>query len=188
MLILASQSPRRRELLSQLGVRFTCQVSDIDESALNNESPAELVLRLANDKAQDIFSKTPENAWVLGADTIVVVDNVILGKPKNQTDATGMLQLLSGQTHQVMTAVALLGENFSECVNVISRVTFRELDEVEINNYWHTQEPQDKAGSYAIQGLAAQFISHLDGSYSGVMGLPLFETAQLLKQAGMKIL
>lgn len=188
MLILASQSPRRRELLTQLGVTFTCKVSDIDEQALSNETPAALVQRLASEKAQHIYKNTSEKCIVLGADTIVVINEDILGKPKDAQDAKRMLQSLSGQTHHVMTAVALLGETFSECLNVISRVTFRKLSASEIDAYWQTQEPCDKAGAYAIQGLAAQFISHLDGSYSGVMGLPLYETAKLLKQAGMKIL
>lgn len=189
MLILASQSPRRRELLTQLGVTFESAVSDIDEKPLNNESPATLVQRLATEKAQHVFQQTAEKqVMVLGADTIVVCQGRILGKPTDKNDALRMLQLLSGQTHQVMTAVCLLTSTISDCINVISRVTFRQLSDHEMHAYWHTQEPCDKAGAYAIQGLAAQFISHLEGSYSAVMGLPLFETAHLLTKAGLPLL
>lgn len=189
MLILASQSPRRRELLAQLGVTFECVVSDIDEHALTNEAPAELVQRLAIAKAQHVFQQTADNhAVVLGADTIVVCQAQILGKPKDKNDALRMLHSLSGQTHHVMTAVCLMTTTFKECINVISSVTFRQLNENEMHAYWQTQEPCDKAGAYAIQGLAAQFIQHLEGSYSAVMGLPLFETARLLTKAGLPLL
>ena len=190
MIILASKSPRRRELLAQLGVDFSSQVSDIDEQALANESAQALVTRLAEAKAQAVFSRLVEQreAIVLGSDTVISVDKQILGKPRDQQDAIAMLTRLSGRTHQVLTAVALLKDGLKKTALVENKVSFRPLEHDEIVAYWHTGEPADKAGSYAIQGLAAQFISHLDGSYSAVMGLPLFETATLLQQAGVRLL
>ena len=182
-LFLASQSPRRQELLNQLGVHFAVRSQDVAEKHQPGEKPEVFVQRLAVEKAaavQQALSST-EQRPVLGADTVVVIDGEILGKPATRGNAITMLQRLSGRSHQVMTGVAVVSRQQSVCVNV-SEVTFRELSLEEIEAYWDTGEPADKAGSYAIQGYAAAFITKLVGSYSGVMGLPLFETAQLLAQ------
>jgi septum formation protein len=180
---LASQSPRRSELLKQLGVRFEVRVADIDESHHPMEPPLEYVQRLAIEKANVIWQALSDDIRrpVLGADTTVCLEGEILGKPENKADARNMLQRLSGRKHEVISGVAIIGEKHSVCVNV-SEVVFRELTDSEIEAYWETGEPQDKAGSYAIQGYAAAFIAELQGSYSGVMGLPLFETAKLLSE------
>lgn len=179
---LASASPRRRELLDQIGVSYDVLAVDIDESHHTGEKDEAYVRRLALEKALAGLKKQRIKQPVLGSDTIVVVDHNILGKPENQNEAIAMLSSLSGRQHQVMTAVAMVSSDQQNCLLNISRVTFRELSLQEMQAYWSTGEPVDKAGGYGIQGLAAQFIQHLDGSYSGVMGLPLFETAQLLKQ------
>ena len=178
---LASQSPRRNELLNQLGVRFEVRVADVDESHLAGESPQQYVQRLATEKANAIWQSLSEDKRrpVLGADTTVCIAGEILGKPADKDEAMTMLHRLSGQQHEVMSGIAIIGEKHSVCVNV-SQVSFRELSDAEIEAYWETGEPRDKAGGYAIQGYAAAFISELKGSYSGVMGLPLYETARLL--------
>ncbi len=179
---LASKSPRRRELLSQIGVEFSVLSVDVDESRLGNEAPATYVERVAIAKAQagwdslDNDNKRP----VLGSDTSVVLADSILGKPKNNDDACRMLQQLSGRNHQVMTAVAIVIGTQIECELVISEVSFATLTATEIEWYLSTKEGVDKAGGYAIQGLAAIFIKHIQGSYSGIMGLPVRETALLL--------
>jgi septum formation protein len=185
---LASASPRRRELLQQLGVRFAVRVADVPEILQSDESPAQFVQRLALAKAQRIYATLAptQQRPVLGADTVVVIDDHILGKPSSREHAWQMLSLLAGRTHQVMTGVALVSQQHSVCVNV-SEVRFRTLAASEIEAYWQTGEPADKAGAYAIQGFAAAFIEHLSGSYSGVMGLPLYETGQLLAQQGVPI-
>lgn len=185
---LASASPRRRELLQQLGVRFAVQVADVPEIVQDGESPMQFVQRLALAKAQRIHATLApaQQHPVLGADTVVVIDDHILGKPSSREHARQMLSLLAGRTHQVMTGVALVSQQHSVCVNV-SEVRFRTLTASEIEAYWQTGEPADKAGAYAIQGFAAAFIEHLSGSYSGVMGLPLYETGQLLAQQGVPI-
>jgi septum formation protein len=182
-LFLASQSPRRQELLNQLGVHFTVRSQDVAENHQPGETPEGFVQRLAVEKAAAVHQTLSftQQCPVLGADTVVVVDGEILGKPASRENAITMLQRLSGRSHQVMTGVAVVSRQQSVCVNV-SEVTFRELSIEEIEAYWDTGEPADKAGSYAIQGYAAAFIRKLVGSYSGVMGLPLFETAQLLAQ------
>ena len=185
---LASQSPRRNELLSQLGVRYKVQVADVDETHLAGESPQDYVQRLALEKANVIWQSLPEGVRrpVLGADTTVCIAGEILGKPADRDEGISMLKRLSGQQHEVMSGVAIVGEKHSVCVNV-SQVSFRELSQAEIEAYWETGEPQDKAGGYAIQGYAAAFVSELHGSYSGVMGLPLFETANLLYEHNIPI-
>jgi len=187
-LYLASQSPRRRELLAQLGVRFEVRPANLPELVKPGEAPAEFVQRLATEKATSVWASLGEGQRrpVLGADTVVCIDEHILGKPADKQAGMGMLQLLSGRTHEVMTGVALVSQQHSVCVNV-SQVTFKPLTVDEIENYWATAEPMDKAGGYAIQGYAAAFISHLQGSYSGVMGLPLYETAQLLQSQHIPI-
>ena len=193
---LASQSPRRRELLNQIGISVIVLTVDVDESAKENENASEYVIRLAKEKALAGWeNKTHDNKVVLAADTAVVINDVILGKPVNHHDARRMLRLLSGHTHQVMSAVALAAtaKNSSppcspelSCVISVSNVTFKALSDREIEHYISSGECDDKAGSYAIQGLAAVFITHLSGSYSGVMGLPLYETTELLKKAGIR--
>ena len=184
-ILLASASPRRAELLQQIGVHFQALPVDIDESPRAGEAALEFVQRLALEKAQAGYLQTGNGRPVLGSDTIVVVDEQILGKPTDRDDALRMLGLLSGRGHQVMTAVALVdGQKVARALNV-SQVYFRSLQPSEIEAYWNTGEAVDKAGAYGIQGIAAQFIERLDGSYSGVMGLPLFETAQLLQQFGI---
>ena len=183
---LASRSPRRRELLQQIAVNFRVVDVDIDERRLAGETAARYVARVALDKAR-AGRLVSDELPVLGADTAVVCGDEVLGKPADRADAARMLQLLSGRTHQVLTAVALAGGD--EAVNVnSSSVTFRTLTEGEPAAYWATGEPADKAGGYAIQGLAAMFISRIEGSYSGVMGLPLYETAALLQSAGIELL
>ncbi|MBD1389874.1 septum formation inhibitor Maf [Neiella sp. HB171785] len=181
-LVLASQSPRRRELLGQLVNCFEQRSADIDEVRQSGESPSSYVARLAREKAQTIAHSTADK-WVLGADTIVVLGSRIFEKPADEADCLATLSLLSGQTHQVMTAVALCkGEQLLQ-QTVISDVTFRTLSRSEIQAYWQTGEPADKAGSYGIQGLAGCFVSHLSGSYSAVVGLPLCQTHQMLQAA-----
>jgi len=195
-IFLASQSPRRRELLTQIGISFDVLTLDIDESINNNEMPEEYVLRMAKEKAlagRDASQTNPKP--VLGSDTVVVVDGEILGKPEDHADARRMLRLLSGRTHQVMTAVALTSCLSSETefksmpeLNSsvsVSSVSFKKLSDDEIERYINSGECDDKAGGYGIQGQAATFITNLSGSYSGVMGLPLYETSELLNKAGI---
>jgi septum formation protein len=184
-LVLASTSPRRRELLAQLGVQFEVLTPAVDEQPLPAELATDHVCRLALAKARAAAAQLGPQACVLGADTVVVLDGQILGKPVDRDDAAAMLRRLSGRTHTVLSAVArVLGGahivHLSE-----SQVTMRTLSPAEIAAYCATDEPLDKAGAYAIQGRAAAFIRHLEGSYSGVMGLPLFETADLLAGAGV---
>lgn len=183
-LYLASGSPRRRELLTQIGVPFIPQIVPIDENALPDESPSAYVERLAREKAQTGLAALghPPEAVVLGADTAVVLDGRILGKPADRAEALATLTALSGREHQVLTAVALASNARVAARLVASRVWFRSLTQAEIEAYWDTGEPQDKAGSYGIQGLAAVFVSQVQGSYSAVVGLPLCETAELLAE------
>ncbi len=183
-LYLASGSPRRRELLTQIGVPFLTQIAPIDENALPGESPLAYVERLARAKGHAGLAALvdADGAVVLGADTAVVLDGRILGKPRDRADALATLQALSGRSHQVLTAVALVSRERQASQVVTSQVTFRPLTQAEIEAYWASGEPQDKAGSYGIQGLAAVFVSQLQGSYSAVVGLPLCETAALLAE------
>lgn len=185
-IFLASQSPRRRELLQQIGVYFELLPVDIDEAQQVGETPQACVQRLALEKARAGRALLPARCSqpVMGADTLVVCGDAMLGKPADRAAALAMLQALSGTTHQVITAVALAGDHEASCLS-ISDVTFRALTVAECEAYWETGEPRDKAGAYAVQGLAAVFISRLEGSYSGVMGLPLYETAALLKDFGI---
>jgi septum formation protein len=188
-LILASQSPRRRELLMQLGYQFTVQVSDIDESVKKNEMAYDYVLRLAKQKAQHvqklISTQDKEYSYVLGSDTCVVLNGQILGKPENEEACIRTLSLLSNNQHQVLTAIALASQKDIQGQVVNTDVSFKSLSKAEIQAYWLTGEPQDKAGSYGIQGIAGQFVKTINGSYSAVVGLPLYETAQLLTTAGL---
>lgn len=181
---LASASPRRAELLRQIGVDFALLLPAIDESRRDDEAAELYVLRLALEKARAGVQMLPkgETGLVLGADTVVVCNGEVLGKPADRQEALSMLSRLSGQTHKVMTAIALVDDSGEEHSRLsVSQVRFRALSETEIEAYWQSGEPADKAGAYAIQGLAAIFIEHLEGSYSGVMGLPLYETAELLQ-------
>ncbi|MDP1681207.1 MAG: Maf family protein [Burkholderiales bacterium] len=189
---LASQSPRRRELLQQIGIKFRVLVPDVNETPLPREVPADYVERIARIKAEVTWMRVVERRMkrhpVLAADTAVILGRRILGKPQSHAEATSMLQALSGRTHQVISAVAMVHEGKIKLLRSESAVTFRRLAPGEISQYVLSGEPQDKAGAYAIQGLAAAFISRIDGSYSGVMGLPLFETARLLKSFGVQVL
>lgn len=181
MIYLASKSPRRRELLQQIQLEFECVDVDIPEHVQPGEPAEEYVRRIALEKAQAGYSALQDaNARVLGADTTVVIDDQVLGKPKNREDALQILRRLSGRTHQVLTAVALIESSSANIELSASDVTFREITDQECERYWKTGEPADKAGAYAIQGLAALFVQSLRGSYSGVMGLPLYETGKLL--------
>jgi len=187
IIYLASASPRRRELLTQIGVSFTTVDVEVDESTREGELPEDYVCRVALEKARaglSVIRDGKVNGYILGADTVVIVDDEILGKPTDRKMAAFMLRKLSGKTHRVMSAVALAGREETVRLN-ISHVTFRELSDEEINEYIATGEPLDKAGAYGIQGYASLFIPLLEGSYSGVMGLPLYETGELLKQSGV---
>jgi len=183
-LILASASPRRRELLLQVGARFRVIVAEVDESVLAGEAPADYVLRVARDKAREVRARDTASLPVLGADTSVVLDGCILGKPGCPEEAVKMLKRLSGRTHEVYSAAVLITPAGAEldCLNV-TRVTFATLDPDWIDAYCATGDPMDKAGAYGVQGMAAEKISRIEGSFSGVMGLPLYETCQLLRQA-----
>ena len=185
-LYLASQSPRRQQLLEQLGVAYHLLEVDLDEDWRPPETARAYVERLALAKAEQGRAglDLADNAWVLGADTAVVLDDVILGKPGDEAHALEMLAALSGRAHQVFTGIALTGHMSYTAVS-LSTVTFRPLTLAERQAYWASGEPRDKAGGYAVQGQAAAFIAHLEGSYSGVMGLPLYETAGLLLAAGL---
>jgi septum formation protein len=184
---LASASPRRRELLQQIGVSFRVVGMAVDEAVLPDETPSAYVTRLAAAKAVAGWerSRDAHQVPVLAADTAVVLDGQILGKPADRQEAEGMLRQLSGRTHEVLTAVALRSTDGLQSRISRSEVTFRSIAAAEAHAYWETGEPSDKAGAYAIQGRGAIFVADLRGSYSGVMGLPLFETAELLRRAGI---
>ena len=189
-LYLASASPRRRELLQQIGVRFELISAPIDETPLPSEPPADYVRRLALAKAQAGLQVIGGSAQqpVLGADTTVVIDGEMLGKPESREHGLAMLARLSGREHQVFSAVALRRNTQQRCALQVSRVRLRALSAAERELYWQSGEPADKAGGYAIQGLGASFVAHLQGSHCGVMGLPLFETVELLDEFGINIL
>ncbi|UGQ49280.1 Maf family protein [Massilia endophytica] len=194
---LASKSPRRRELLRQIGVDFELLLlrsdgprgPDVTEEVLPGEAPVDYVARVANEKADFAFDLVHKRRLtqraVLSADTTVAIGSEILGKPATNAEAVAMLEKLSGRTHEVMTAIAVRYQDFSEHITQVSEVRFADLSPAAIKAYCATQEPYDKAGGYGIQGLAAVFIEHIEGSHSGIMGLPLFETAQLLRRAGV---
>ena len=186
-IILASQSPRRAELLRQMQVDFEVLAVDIDESCLPNESANAHVRRLALQKAQTAWQLSGKDKAVLGADTVVVSQGQILGKPKDLQDCRRMLALLSGRSHEVLTAVALVKGEQQRQTLVKTEVGFKTLSQAEIDWYWHSGEPADKAGAYAIQGIGGQFVLHIKGSYSAVVGLPLYETRQLLSEMGMPL-
>lgn len=186
---LASNSPRRRELLTQIGVDFSVLSVDVDERRFENESPVDYVQRVATAKAESGWNSLSqsEKKPVLGSDTSVVLDGDVLGKPSNDDNAKEMLQHLSGQCHQVMTAVAIVTAEKTWLELNTSSVTFAKLTQENIDWYLSTKEGADKAGGYAVQGLAALFIEKIEGSYSGIMGLPLRETGLLLRQISGQI-
>jgi septum formation protein len=196
---LASKSPRRRELLRQIGIEFELLMlrndlsrgPDVTELVLPGESAADYVARVALEKAAFAWNMVQTRRLtlrpVLAADTTVTVDDEILGKPANRDEAMLMLERLSGRTHQVLTAIAVQHVDMIEQVTQVSQVRFAKLSPASIKAYCATQEPYDKAGGYGIQGLAALFVEHIDGSHSGIMGLPLYETAKLLRKAGIPL-
>jgi septum formation protein len=197
MLVLASASPRRQELLRNAGIPFTVQPADIDEAPLAGESPRLCAERLAREKAIAVFQRQPTQV-VLGADTIVVVDNAILGKPRDHDDAARMLRLLSGRTHEVITGVCLIHPSRDdlgltagtqkpelESASDSTLVTMRQLSENEIRDYIATGEPMDKAGAYAIQGIASRWIPRIEGDYSNVVGVPVALVYAILTERGI---
>ena len=215
-LVLASASPRRRELLAQAGYTFTVEAADIDESQRPGESPSAYVRRLAEEKAQAVYDRNildapaatigvpqdrssfsgvapsllariDENLLVLGADTTVVLDGATLGKPANAADAKQMLESLCGRTHQVLTGIAAATRVGVSSAVESTNVTFAEISESELDAYCATPEPLDKAGAYGIQGYAARWIPRIDGDYFNVMGLPIARTAALLSQAAARL-
>lgn len=184
--ILASASPRRRELLEQIGCCFRVAPVDVDETPLTGETPVSYVVRMAKDKAAAGWRAYGQQGLpVLGADTTVVLGEQIFGKPADRDEAVAMLQRLSGKTHRVLSAVAMM--NGTDCQHRLSEtsVSFRPLEVEECMRYWNSGEPFDKAGAYAIQGYGAVFVTAIQGSYSGVVGLPLVETCELLKAFGL---
>ncbi len=186
-IILASASPRRRELLRQIGYDFEVIPSQAAEEELEGETPAEHVIRLSRDKAREVSTRDDiDGRWIIGSDTIVLRDDVILGKPQDEEDAARMLRSLSGRAHQVLSGYAILDRKTGEsrAAAVVTRVSFRALTEGEITGYIASGEPADKAGAYAIQGLGAFMIKGIEGSYSNVVGLPLCEVVLALEELG----
>lgn len=187
-LYLASASPRRREILDALGIRFIHGGVDLDESARDGEGAREMVERLAREKSMAVTAEMARGLPVLGADTVVVLGERVFGKPASAADALEMLSALSGRSHHVLTAVALrAGGDVSTAISD-TEVRFRDISRLEARRYWQSGEPRDKAGAYAIQGLGGIFVDAISGSYSGVVGLPVFETAKLLEKAGIDVL
>lgn len=188
-LVLASASPRRLDLLQALGLKFAVLPQNIDESPLPAEQAKPLVKRLALAKAKSALATLSEtdHRLVLGSDTVVVCGEEILGKPQNKADGLAMLRLLSGRTHQVLTAVALMNHDKQAETMSVTDVSFTKLSDAEIEAYWESGEPLGKAGAYAVQGLGAMLVNEIHGSYSGVVGLPIFETVDLLSNFGIDI-
>lgn len=185
--LLASASPRRQELLRQIGVSFRVVNHALDEVRRANEAPRKFVARMAREKACSVLMATPADQApvVLGADTIVVCGREVLGKPAGKSDALRMLAMLSGRQHRVYSAVAVATRECTRMALSATTVYFREIGRAEAERYWRSGEPRDKAGAYAIQGLGGVFVSRMRGSYTGVVGLPVYETAALLAQAGI---
>lgn len=188
-IILASASPRRKMLLEKIGLDFDVIPADIDET-ITEEFSNQLIEKLALDKAQYVAQKTSEPSIVIGSDTVVVIDSQILGKPKDKEDAKRMLSLLSDNTHEVISAIAVVDTEtgLHSCESVISKVKFRKITESEIDNYIKTGEPEDKAGAYAIQGYASVFVESIEGCYNNIVGISVFKLAQMLKKFGISIL
>lgn len=185
-LILASASPRRRELLAVFDIDFEVEPADVDESVLHGEPPEDYVIRVAVAKARAVAAGHWQHRYVLGSDTVVVVDDEILGKPSDAGQAARMLSRLSGRTHRVLSAVALVAPDAGVAVRLSeTRVEFATLPEGWIGDYIASGRPMDKAGAYGIQDVAGTWVRRIDGSYTGVVGLPLYETGELLRQAGL---
>ena len=182
-LILASVSPRRSELLRNAGIAFKVDPADIHEAPFAGEAPIDYARRLARDKAKAVLARHPD-ALVLGADTVVVVDEHLLEKPANPEDATRMLRLLSGRSHQVITGVSLLAANFEATQAEVTQVTFVNMSEQEIAEYVASGEPMDKAGAYGIQGVASRWVERIEGDYFNVVGLPVARVYRMLKEVG----
>jgi len=181
-LILASASPRRSELLRNAAIAFTVEPAHVPEQPFPNENPIDYAQRLARDKARAVFARHPDNA-VLGADTVVVVDEHLLEKPASEQDAARMLRLLSGRSHQVITGVCLVAPAFERTEAEVTQVVFSSLSEDEIAFYVRTKEPMDKAGAYAIQGIASRWVERIEGCYFNVVGLPLPRVYRMLRAA-----
>jgi septum formation protein len=184
-LILASASPRRSELLTNAGISFTAEPAHVAEQPFPDEPPLQYAQRLARDKASAVFARHSDNV-VLGADTIVVVDEHLLEKPRDATDAARMLRLLSGRAHQVITGVCLIAPGYEQTETEITEVRFSKLSESEIASYVETGEPMDKAGAYAIQGMASRWVERIDGCYFNVVGLPVPRLYRMLQTLGAK--
>jgi septum formation protein len=183
-LVLASASPRRRELLTAAGVSFDVEPADIDETRLADEAPGTYVLRLARQKAEAVAARHPQRA-VLGADTIVVLGEIVLGKPRDAAEAAAMLRQLSGRAHDVMTGVALVANGQTHALVETTSVWMAEISRADIDWYVASGEPLDKAGAYAIQGLASRFIPRIEGAYSNVVGLPVVTVMELMRRAAI---
>lgn len=187
-LVLASASPRRRTILESLEAEFDVRPAAISERRLDRESPVQMVSRLAREKALAVATSVEGTALVLGADTVVVLGTRVFGKPADEAEALAMLADLSGRTHRVLSGVALVANgDVSEAVSATD-VSFRDIHPDEARRYWHSGEPRGKAGAYAIQGFGGLFVESIMGSYSGVVGLPVYETAALLRAAGYDLL
>jgi septum formation protein len=189
-IILASASPRRKELLESMGLKFDIIPSQIEEIIDDKNFSTELIENLAEEKAADVAKNTDFPAIIIGSDTVVVINNNVLGKPKDEKDAFNMLKMLSGKTHQVISGIAIIDTESNKTIkdSVTSNVTFKELSEKEINAYIATKEPMDKAGAYAIQGLAGMFVKEIKGCYSNIVGISVFKLAEMLNELGVEIL
>lgn len=190
MIVLASASPRRQQLLKDAGIEFVVQPSNIPEVRRKNEPPCDFAERMAREKAEAVWAGLKKNYMgcaahcVLGADTVVVIDNLVLGKPEGEEDAARMLRLLSGRKHEVITAVCLLGKNFEDVRHESTLVEFYALSDSGLRDYISSGEPMDKAGAYAIQGIASKWISKIEGDYSNVVGLPTELVLRMLREHG----
>ncbi|HSA06928.1 MAG TPA: Maf family protein [Candidatus Gastranaerophilales bacterium] len=189
-IILASASPRRKALLQDIGLKFKVIPSDIDENIENKPFSYKLIENIALEKVMDVSKKVTDPAIIIGSDTVVEINNQILGKPKNDQDAFNMLKMLAGKTHKVVSAIVVYDTETKKTIkdSVTSEVTFREITDEEIWNYVKTGEPADKAGAYAIQGKAAIFVKNINGCYSNIVGISLFKTAEILEKFGVNIL
>jgi len=189
-IILASASPRRKELLELIGLDFEVIPSDVEENIENEPFSTELIENLAAEKAGDVANKTTAPAIVIGSDTVVIINNKILGKPKNKKDAFNMLKTLSENTHKVVSAIAVIDTETGKTLksSVVSDVIFKKLSDEEINAYIETGEPMDKAGAYAIQGLGVMFVKSINGCYSNIVGISVFKLTEMLKEFGVKLL
>jgi septum formation protein len=189
-IILASASPRRSELLKSMGFNFDIIPSDIDENIDDNLFSYEIIEKLAVEKAQNIAEQIDYSAIIIGSDTVVVIDNKVLGKPKDKADAENMLKNLSGRIHNVVTAIAIIDSETKKIVveSLTSKVKFRELSETEIKNYVNTNEPMDKAGAYGIQGKASIFVEYIEGCYNNIVGLSTYKLDLMLKEFKIEVL